>query len=151
MLCTLRGWDGRSCKCAGRQLNSKPKHIFNEKIYWDLQLSKKKEFIDAKMRTQAMVILPTELQDYALRAWDACKTVRKCFCFLNNRIIFLFLLYCLLCIYYVVIEKDYKDPCDRAFYTFKCSYSVEPVKFTFAWARNKCFIHISLTDTMFTK
>lgn len=40
-------------------------------------MSKKKEFIDAKMKTQAMVILPAELQDFALRAWEACKTVRK--------------------------------------------------------------------------
>ncbi|XP_031621407.1 general odorant-binding protein lush isoform X2 [Contarinia nasturtii] len=67
-------------------------------------LSRKKEFIESKMETQARVILPPELQEFALNGWDSCRTV----------------------------PKQYKDPCDRVYYTVKCTHGTNPSKFTFA-------------------
>ncbi|XP_055299399.1 general odorant-binding protein lush-like isoform X2 [Sitodiplosis mosellana] len=67
-------------------------------------LSRKKEVIDAKMETQARVILPPELQEFALKGWENCRTV----------------------------PKQYKDHCDRIYYTVKCTYNTDPSKFTFA-------------------
>lgn len=43
------------------------------------QLTKKKEYNEAKIKTQAELLLPTELKEGALATWAACKTVRKCF------------------------------------------------------------------------
>lgn len=40
-------------------------------------MTKKKEFNEAKIKTQAELMLPTELKDVALKAWEKCKGVCK--------------------------------------------------------------------------
>lgn len=41
------------------------------------QLSKKKEIVEAKARSQAQIMLPKEMQEDALKAFVACSPVRK--------------------------------------------------------------------------
>lgn len=41
-------------------------------------MSRKKEFIEAKVKTQGELLLPVELQATAKKAWEVCSPQRKC-------------------------------------------------------------------------
>ncbi|XP_061400427.1 general odorant-binding protein lush [Musca vetustissima] len=66
-------------------------------------LTKKGEFSISKATAQIPIILPKELQEVAKEALNSCKDV----------------------------QKDYKDPCDRVFYTTKCVYHYRPSVYKF--------------------
>lgn len=40
-------------------------------------MTKKKDFNEAKIKTQVDLMLPAEMKEHALKAWEACKGVRK--------------------------------------------------------------------------
>lgn len=86
-------------------------------------LGKKGEISAAKTLKQIDTLVPNDMQKDARLSFDACINVRKlgltfwkfqfCDCF------FLF------------SEKDYKDSCDKVFYTSKCTYEFNPAIFLF--------------------
>lgn len=101
-------------------------------------MTKKKDFNEAKIKTQAELMLPPEMKDGALKAWENCKGVCKShfkilfpttYEFFNrveikfNAIFDFFLNF---------TAKNYKDPCDRVYYTVKCNYEFDPANFKFA-------------------
>nr|AYN70627.1 odorant-binding protein lush [Bactrocera minax] len=69
----------------------------------DLKLTKKGDFSVQKALAQIPIILPPEMQDAAKEALNACKDV----------------------------QKNYKDSCDRVFYTTKCVRDYDPSTFKF--------------------
>uniref|UniRef100_A0ABK9MWX9 Uncharacterized protein n=1 Tax=Glossina morsitans morsitans TaxID=37546 RepID=A0ABK9MWX9_GLOMM len=66
-------------------------------------LTKKGELSAQKALAQIPMILPVEMQKVALASLEHCKD----------------------------IQKNYKDPCDRLFFTTKCVYEYAPDDFTF--------------------
>lgn len=66
-------------------------------------LSKKNEISTQKTLSQIENLLPTELKEFSLKVFEACKDV----------------------------QKGYKDGCDRVFYTTKCMYEFSPERFMF--------------------
>ncbi|XP_004522281.1 general odorant-binding protein lush [Ceratitis capitata] len=66
-------------------------------------LTKKGDFSVQKALAQIPIILPPEMQDAAKEALNACKDV----------------------------QKNYKESCDRVFYTTKCVRDYDPTTFKF--------------------
>lgn len=66
-------------------------------------LSKKNEISGPKTLSQIENLLPEELKEFSLKAFEACKDV----------------------------QKGYKEACDRTFYSTKCLYEYNPEKFLF--------------------
>uniref|UniRef100_A0A1A9ZKM4 Uncharacterized protein n=1 Tax=Glossina pallidipes TaxID=7398 RepID=A0A1A9ZKM4_GLOPL len=66
-------------------------------------LTKKGELSAQKALAQIPMILPVEMQEIALASLEHCKD----------------------------IQKNYKDSCDRLFFTTKCVYEYAPDDFTF--------------------
>lgn len=80
------------------------------------------------MEVQARVVLPPELQEYALKGWETCRGVRELFFEAVASCVFFYFHFT----YCIIAAKQYKDPCDRIYYTVKCTYNMDPTKFTFA-------------------
>ncbi|XP_055321035.1 general odorant-binding protein lush-like [Sitodiplosis mosellana] len=66
-------------------------------------LTKKKELSEPKVRKQIETQLPANLRELALGALEKCKDV----------------------------QKGYKDPCDRMYYSTKCMYEFSPNNFLY--------------------
>lgn len=66
-------------------------------------LSKKNELSHQKMVAQIEKLLPLEMKEQAMSTWMACKDV----------------------------QSNYKEPCERLFYSTKCMYDFNPEKFMF--------------------
>ncbi|XP_055321034.1 general odorant-binding protein lush-like [Sitodiplosis mosellana] len=66
-------------------------------------LTKKNDISEAKVRKQIETTLPVNLRAFALGALDACKDV----------------------------QKNYKDPCDKSYYSTKCMYDFSPKDFLY--------------------
>ncbi|XP_031628177.1 general odorant-binding protein 72-like [Contarinia nasturtii] len=66
-------------------------------------LTKKNELSEQKVKKQILTQLPVNLRELALGALEACKD----------------------------IQKGYKDPCDRMYYSTKCLYDYSPDNFLY--------------------
>lgn len=66
-------------------------------------MTKKNEISAQKTLSQIESVLPVEVKEHSLKVFEACKDV----------------------------QKNYKDPCDRTFYSIKCMYDFDPNKFFF--------------------
>jgi len=66
-------------------------------------LTRKNEISAQKTLSQIENLIPLEIKDHSLKVFEACKDV----------------------------QKGYKEPCDRTFYTTKCMYDISPEKFLF--------------------
>jgi hypothetical protein len=67
-------------------------------------------------------MLPVELKETARKVLEACKDVRKffhIFIFFNNKQLVNF------------PDKQYKDGCDKIYYSTKCMYDFDPSAFVF--------------------
>jgi hypothetical protein len=65
-------------------------------------LNKKNELSHQKIMSQ-MALLPPDIQEHSKVTFETCKDV----------------------------GKNYKEACDRLFYSTKCMYEVDPAKFLF--------------------
>ena len=64
---------------------------------------KKNEISEQKTLNQIDNVFPTEMKENSRRMFEACRTV----------------------------QSNYKDPCDRVFYSTKCMYEFSPNTFVF--------------------
>lgn len=94
-------------------------------ILYLLQLSKKNEIMESKVLAQIDTVLPIELRDNARKTWEACKSVRKYQLNFHGFSISNFLGY------QFNAENEYKDSCDKAFYSSKCMYTFNPGAFLY--------------------
>lgn len=79
------------------------------------------------MLNQMDVMLPPDMKEPAKEAIMACKDVRKCIEFWSLEFV-------ILSIYNLSlfnIEFNYKDPCDRTYYSTKCIFDYNPPLFMF--------------------
>lgn len=87
-------------------------------------LGKKGDISAPKTLKQIDTLVPNEMQEDAKTAFDACINIRKLGLYIivnyfSNNLLFFF------------SEKNYKDPCDKVFYTAKCTYEFNPNVFLF--------------------
>lgn len=111
-----------------------------------LQLNKKSELIESKVRQQIDTLLPIHLRDLAHRTLTACKDVRM-YSYVPVLIIFLHFIVsqCHICsechsivpFFHIFgalsLEYQYKDVCDKSFYLTKCMYEFSPADFMYPW------------------
>lgn len=81
-----------------------------------MQLNKKNELVEARVRRQIETQLPASLRPLALGALETCKDVRKLFEFQLKVSPIMNIFSFFRCIFK---EKGYKDPCDRMYYSTK--------------------------------
>lgn len=109
--------------------------------FWFSKLTKKKELSEQKIKKQIETQLPAQLRTLALGALDACKDVRKYFSEKNVVIMDLSTeFHKNTSIPFFIIEKGYKDPCDKLYFATKCMYDFSPKDFLYPWASDEiCF------------
>lgn len=69
---------------------------------------KKSEISESKTLNQIDNVFPTEMKENSRKVFEACKH----------------------------IQFNYKDPCDRVYYSTKCMYDFNPATFVFPWIHN---------------